>query len=144
MSALAYVPATDEYPDPLIIAGGGDSTLKVIKLATGEVIKEFDVAEHLMPYIKVKPKRQAIMSRKNGKGKGKGKAAKKGKKAAETDDEEDKEEEEVEEEEEEVDEDEDDEDGPDAGKVLAITKILPFGKRDSTKAKSGVLVTAAG
>ncbi|KAK4048879.1 tRNA (guanine-N(7)-)-methyltransferase non-catalytic subunit trm82 [Microbotryomycetes sp. JL221] len=135
VSALAHIPGNDEYPQPLILAAGGDTTLKVFGLDDGTLLKEFDVDKYLRPYIAVKPPRP-VKKKNNFGNKSKGKA--KAQNGHEHD--------------EDAAEDEHDNEDDDAesdaaqkdDRVLAITKIVPFGKRDSSKAKSGVLVTAAG
>ncbi|KAK4046057.1 tRNA (guanine-N(7)-)-methyltransferase non-catalytic subunit trm82 [Microbotryomycetes sp. JL201] len=127
VSALAYIPGNDEYPEPLIIAGGGDPTLKVFELTTGKLRKSFDIAQYLEPYITVLPEKAKANKTNGASRKLKGKARQQnGEGEAMADGEE-----------------EDSGDEP-AAKVLAVTKIIPFGKRDSSKAKSGVLVVAEG
>ncbi|KAM0786589.1 hypothetical protein ACM66B_002044 [Microbotryomycetes sp. NB124-2] len=124
VSALAYIPGNDEYPEPLIIAGGGDSTLKVFDLETGRLRTQIDVAEHLLPYVTVTPQKRQYTRENGASRKLKGKARhQNGSNGADG---------------------EDDEAGQQDDRILAVTKIVPFGKRDSSKAKSGVLVAAEG
>ncbi|SCZ87756.1 BZ3500_MvSof-1268-A1-R1_Chr2-3g05224 [Microbotryum saponariae] len=55
VTALLYIPATLAFPTPLIISGGGDSTLQVWNLASGKLLNRFGIQDSLEKYIVVGP-----------------------------------------------------------------------------------------